>query len=267
MLPAVLLGIIAPTGGDQMQMGMVLAIAPMRVEHRDVPAPKGLAPDLAIEVIQALRPAAHQGAQQDRSVVVEGRAEHGWDCQDDVAINDTLVEHFAHLAHPVIHVDFGTSQAQRRFTAHCHPMSALATLQATVFDIAHLLWVATRQHLGHQALVVVRLIAWMGVGKPVPALGKDLLEDHPGPRGGCYHRGAPSGGVGLVGVQRLYHASAASSTPHQSSPGLPHLPLSSLSHGDVWDRKNEKSYTIKVTSTRGSSTATRGLRPIVPPGP
>ena len=36
MLPAFSLAIIAPTGGDQMQMGMVLPIAPMRVEHHDV---------------------------------------------------------------------------------------------------------------------------------------------------------------------------------------------------------------------------------------
>src|SRR2546425_12132855 len=35
MLPALSLGIIPPARGEQMQMGMVLAIAPMRVEHRD----------------------------------------------------------------------------------------------------------------------------------------------------------------------------------------------------------------------------------------
>jgi hypothetical protein len=32
----------------------------------------------------------------------------------------------------------------------------------------------------------------MGVCKPVPMLGKDLLEDVPVPRGGCKHEGAPS---------------------------------------------------------------------------
>jgi hypothetical protein len=35
-LPALSLAIIAPTGGDQRQMGVVLPIAPMRMEHRDV---------------------------------------------------------------------------------------------------------------------------------------------------------------------------------------------------------------------------------------
>src|SRR4029453_6447581 len=91
MLPALSLAIVAPTGGDQMQMGMVLAIAAMRVEHRNIPSPEGLAPDVAIEVIQALHPAAHQCAQQERSVAVEGEAEHGRDGEDDMPIDHPLV--------------------------------------------------------------------------------------------------------------------------------------------------------------------------------
>ena len=35
MLPTRALGIVAPTGSEEMQMGMVLPITPMRVEHRD----------------------------------------------------------------------------------------------------------------------------------------------------------------------------------------------------------------------------------------
>jgi hypothetical protein len=38
------LGIIAPTGGQHMQMGMVLAIAPMRVQYCDVAPLERLAP-------------------------------------------------------------------------------------------------------------------------------------------------------------------------------------------------------------------------------
>src|SRR4029450_7978877 len=92
-------------------------------------------------------------------------------------------------------------------------MGALATPQAAVFDIAHLLRVATCEHLGHQALVVGRLVAGMGVGKCVPVLGKDLLEDTPVSRGVGHHRVTPSGGDDLLVMKRLYHASAASSTP------------------------------------------------------
>ena len=67
MLPALSLGILAATGGEQMQMGMVRPIAAMRVEHRDVAPSERLPPDSAREIIEALRPAAHEGAQHDRA--------------------------------------------------------------------------------------------------------------------------------------------------------------------------------------------------------
>src|SRR6266849_11119194 len=63
----------------------------------------------------------------------------------------------------------------------------------------------------------------MGALKRIPALGKDLLEDTPVPRGLWHHRGAPSWGDELLTVQRLYHASSASSTPHRPVLGQPSL--------------------------------------------
>ena len=85
-------------------MLMVLPIAPMRVEHRDVAPLERLAPDGAIEIVQALRPAAHERTQHDRGVLVEGRAEHRWHRQDDMPIDDPFVEDLAHLADPVVDV-------------------------------------------------------------------------------------------------------------------------------------------------------------------
>jgi hypothetical protein len=38
MLPARALGIIAATGGEYMQMGMVLAMTPVRMEDHDIAA-------------------------------------------------------------------------------------------------------------------------------------------------------------------------------------------------------------------------------------
>src|SRR5215831_576825 len=90
-------------------------------------------------------------------------------------------------------------------------MGALATPQAAVFDIAHLLRGATRQHLRYQALVVGRLVARMGVGKRGPVIGKDLLEDTPVPRGVGHHRVTPSGGDEAVvsRFRRFVHPSSA----------------------------------------------------------
>jgi len=109
-------------------MSMLLAMAPMGVEHRNVPSPEYLAPDVAREVIQALDPAAQQGAEQERGGVVEGRAKQGRHGQDDVAIDHPRVEHGAHLTDPVLHIDLRTAQAQGGFTAHRHEMLALTTV-------------------------------------------------------------------------------------------------------------------------------------------
>src|SRR5882762_11541853 len=99
-------------------------------------------------------------------------------------------------------------------------MGALATPQAAVCDIAHLLRIATRQHPGHQALVVGRLVAGMGVGKRVPVIGKDLLKDTPVPRGCGQHPCPPREGLGIVVVPWLYHVSSALSIPPPRSQSI-----------------------------------------------
>ena len=123
------------TGGDQMQVRVILPIAAMRVEHRDGTPLERLALDGAIEIIQALRPAAHERAQHVSRVLVEDRAKHRWHRQDDMPINHPRVEDPADLADPVVDGDFGTPQAQGRFTAPRHEVFALATLQAAVCDV------------------------------------------------------------------------------------------------------------------------------------
>ena len=221
MLPARALGLIAPAGGEQMQVRVIRPMASMGVEHGDGAPSECLAPDGAKEIIQALRPTAHERAQHDRRVLVQGRAEHRRDRQDDMPRDDPRMEGLAHLAHPVVDMDLGAASAPRRCAAHRHPMGALTTPQAAVCDRAHLCRVATRQHLGHQALVVGRLVARMGVGKRVPVLGTDLLEDTPVPRGVGHHRVTPRGGDERLVMQRLYHASAASSSPPPPVPRQP----------------------------------------------
>ena len=90
-------------------MLMLVPIAAMGVEHGNVAPSEGLAPDGAIEIIQALRPTAHERAQHDRRVLVKGRAEHRRDRQDDMPIDDPRMKGLAHLAHPVVDMDFGAA--------------------------------------------------------------------------------------------------------------------------------------------------------------
>src|SRR4030095_12049957 len=118
MLPALARAIIPPTGGNHMQMGMILPIAPMGVYHGNVATPKRLAPNVTREIIQAWRPTAHERAQHDCRVLVKGRAEHRRDRQDDVPIEDALMKSLAHLTNPVVDVDFAAPVAPRTVTAH-----------------------------------------------------------------------------------------------------------------------------------------------------
>ena len=99
--------------------------------------------------------------------------------------------------------------------AQRHQMLPLATGLAAVRALAHLVWVATGQQRGAQALGIGRLLPWRSTLQRVPVLGNDLREDTPVPRGCRNHRMAPRWGDTIVMVQRLSHASAASlSTPH-----------------------------------------------------
>ena len=60
MFPALPRAIKAPTGGDEVQMGMVVTIASMCIKHHDGATPEHFAPHFAQEIIQALHSASHQ---------------------------------------------------------------------------------------------------------------------------------------------------------------------------------------------------------------
>ena len=245
MLPTLGFRIVAPTGRQHMQvmsevgltLGMILTVASMGVNHRDIATLEGFASDLTIEVIQALPATRHQLTQQPLSILVERRAEHGRHGQDDMAVDHPLVESLADLTHPIVHVNFGTPQAQRRLTTHRHQMLALSTLLAAVFDIAHVVGVAAVMHLFHEAVIVRRVIARAELFKPLPVIGKELFEDTPVPGGLCHHRVTLSWSDEIVWVKRFYHDCPASSTPRRLSPKPLHPTHLSLSHGGFWNRK------------------------------
>ena len=190
-------------------------------EHRDGAPRERLAPDRAVEILQALRPTADKRAQQDRGIVLERRAEHGRDGQEEVAIDDALMAHLTDVADPVVDVDCGAPQAQRRLTTHRHQVLPLATGQAAVLDIAHCRRVTTVKHLGHQIIVVGRLVTRMGLLERLPVIGTDVLKDTPGPCGCCQPLRPPSAGGRIVTVPWLYHGASSLSTPPQCVQGSP----------------------------------------------
>ena len=63
MHPAFRLRVPTATGGDEMQMGVVLAVAPVRVQHDNVATFEALTAEVAKELIQTADPTSHQLAQ------------------------------------------------------------------------------------------------------------------------------------------------------------------------------------------------------------
>jgi hypothetical protein len=65
---------------------------------------------LAIEGIETLDATAHEGTEQDVSVMINGTAQHGGQGENGVPIDDAFVEPVAEVADKVIDVDFSTAQ-------------------------------------------------------------------------------------------------------------------------------------------------------------
>src|SRR5215471_11882668 len=167
-----------------------------------------------------------------------------------MAIDDALMKHPADLADPVVDVHFGTTQAQRRFTAHRDAMFALSTVETEVCDIAHLIGIPTPEHLVDQVIIVGRLVARIHAFKPVPVLDKDQLEDVP------VLRGLQSSGRTELGC---WHCCGAAFLPHLTGSlhpliGLRRGTLTHFSHpgatGTSGQLKNANSYAIKTSEIR-----------------
>ncbi len=92
--------------------------------------------DRAKEIIQTLDTTLHEGTQQRVGVLIKRRSLHIRHRQDNMPIDDAFMEHLADLSHPIIHIDLGTSQAQRRLTAHGNEMLALTTIETSVSLLA-----------------------------------------------------------------------------------------------------------------------------------
>jgi hypothetical protein len=91
-------------------------------------------------------------------VVIEGVPQDVGEGEDGMPIDEALMKPLADVADKVIDIDLGTSQAQRRFTAHGNEVLALSTIEASVVEVADLLRIATGEHLVDQLIIVSGII-------------------------------------------------------------------------------------------------------------
>jgi hypothetical protein len=212
-LPALSLGLIPSTGGAPRQRRMRRPMAPMGGEHGAGAPPERLAPDRARERIPALRPPAPERVEYHRGVGVQGRPAQRRPRQENGPLAPPLVQDPAHLPAPGVHRDWGAPPAQRRLTAQRHQVRALAPGPAALCARAQLRRVATREPLGHPAMVIGWLLTRLGALQRRPMLGTDRLAGTPVPSGLGHPWVAPHAGENLCAVQRLYHTAPAPSTP------------------------------------------------------
>ena len=213
MPPLLALRIPSSTGANDMQMGVVLAVAAMGLDNHDIAPFERLATETAPDIIQAPDSTAYERTQDVFGVLIKCLSQHRGHGQDDMAIDDALMQHRTDLAHPIVDVDFCASEAQRRFTAHRDSMGAFPTLQTAVLNIAHRVGIAAPEHLLHEASIVARLVTRVDAGEAVPVLGKDLFEDAPRRRRCCSHQAVSLRGVELCVVALFYHIWPTTSTP------------------------------------------------------
>src|SRR5215813_10434822 len=112
-------------------------------------------------------------------------------------------------------------------------MGALPALQTAIFEIAHLVGIATPEHLLDQSIIVTAIVPRIDVFKSVPVLDKALFEDAPGRRSGCRHQAASLQRVGLYVVALFYHMQPTVSTPSAAHTRDPPSPTSPLCHVDM----------------------------------
>jgi hypothetical protein len=219
MVPLLGRGLPSTTGRNAMQMRGVLAIAPRRLDDPDVTALQGAPPAPAETSSHTLEATAHAGTQPRAAVVIKCGPSQRGPGQDTRAIEEALLEPRAALTDPVIHLDVGAAQAQRRLAAHRDAMGALATMQTAGCERAPVLRVPTGQPLGHQASIGGRLVAWRGVYDPLPVLGTALFEDVPGRRSCCSHYAAALRNVEWWVIALFYHIPPTTSTPSPAFTG------------------------------------------------
>src|SRR4029434_27686 len=142
MPPLLALRIPSSTRGNDMQMGVVLAVAAMGLDDHDIAPFERLATETAPDIIQAPDPTAYKRTQHVFGTLIKRVSQHCRHSQDDMAIDDTLMQHRADLTHPVVDIHCRAAEAQRRFTTHRDPMGPFPTPQTAVLNIAHLVGIA-----------------------------------------------------------------------------------------------------------------------------
>jgi hypothetical protein len=96
-----------------------------------------------------------------------------------MAIDDALMQVVTDMADKLIDIDLGTSQTQGGLTTHGDEVFALSTIEASMFEVANLVRMATGEHLVDHLIIVSCIITRIELLKFIPMIMKDLFKDIP----------------------------------------------------------------------------------------
>jgi hypothetical protein len=199
------------------------------------------------DIIETAHATWHEGTQQHGCVAIKACPSHRRDSQANRAIDHALMQHLADLSDPIVHIDFGASQTERRLATHRDEVLPLATMLTVILDRAHLVGIATVEHLLSETVIVAGIVARVDVFEALPVIDKDLFEDVGVLSRGCHHQIAPSKGVKLLGIERFYHVSRSASTPSSVFTRAPSHRLSRPGDTGISGQR-ENAFSFYVTS-------------------
>jgi hypothetical protein len=226
MSPRISLHIQAPTGGNDVQVRVVLTMAALGLHHHGVAAFERPTTETTKDRIETAHATWHEGTQHHWCVALTACPSHCRYGPDHVTIDHALMPHLADLSDPMVNIDFGASQTERRLATHRDEVLPLATMLTVLLDIAHLVGMAAVEPLVYETVLGAGMVARGDVCAAIPVIDKDLFEDVGGLSRCCHHQIAPSQGVGLLGIERFSHVSRSASTPSSVFTGAPAHPLS-----------------------------------------
>jgi hypothetical protein len=196
MPPRLSLRIPSPTGGDDGQVRMVLAMAPRGLDDHNGTACACLATDRTTEVIATLHPAWPEGTQPLVRVLRTRFPHHLRHGQHNRTRDDAVMQPLTDVADPLVDRDLPAAQAQRRLTTQGDALVSFPTMATSLCDRAHLFRMTALEHLVHECVIGGRILTMRCLCKPVPVLGNDLVENVPALRGFGMHQAASRWGGG-----------------------------------------------------------------------
>ena len=159
---------------EDMPVGVVMAGSSRSLENDDVSDIEFNSASGLENIFETGVSCAHEWTEQCGIAIKPCSQEFGHG-QYDMTIGDAGQKPSADKVSPSFGVSLGTREAKAGFTGKSDP-SYLATLAATILDIAHFVGITTTEHFRDGVVVIRTVKSWVILLKLIPVVVKNLLK-------------------------------------------------------------------------------------------